>query len=77
VEEVLPARLRTLSETLKVAAPVAGAAGAAPETQEMTLEKYIRAILRNQKLSAALQAWVDGLKARALIRKTVEEPSRP
>jgi hypothetical protein len=35
----------------------------------MTLEKYIRAILKNQKLSTALQGWMDGLKARALIRK--------
>jgi parvulin-like peptidyl-prolyl isomerase len=77
VEEVLASRVRTLGDSMRVTAPVAGGQMAPPESQEMTLDKYIRSILKNQKLSAALQAWVDGLKARALITKAVEEPGKP
>ncbi|MEK7475397.1 MAG: peptidylprolyl isomerase [Candidatus Coatesbacteria bacterium] len=74
VEEILASRARGLTDTMRVPAPVAGGA---PEMQEMTLDKYIRTVLKNQKLSAALQAWVDGLKARALITKSVEAPQKP
>jgi len=77
VEEVLPSRPRGLSDTLKVPAPVAGPGAGAPEIQEMTLQKYIRSIVRNQKLSAALQDWVDGLKRKAFIQKTVGELPEP
>lgn len=73
VEELVASRPRTLADTIKVTAPVAGGGAAPPESQEMTVEKYIRAVLRNQKLSAALQAWMDGLRARALIKKSAED----
>ena len=70
VEEALPSRPRTLEETIKVPAPIVPQqAKAPPEAQTMVLREYIRTVLRSERQAAALQKWVDGLKARALIQK--------
>ncbi len=39
------------------------------------LREYIRLILRSRSQATALQAWVDGLKTRALVQRFQEEPT--
>ncbi len=76
VEEALPPRPRTLDETIRVPAPIVPAqAKAPPEVQTMVLREYIRTVLRSERQASALQKWVDGLKAKALIQKFEAGPA--
>jgi len=73
-EEVLKPRPKTLDETVAAPVPASAAAGATPETQQVPLRDFIREQLKAQAQATALQSWIDGLKAKALIRKFEEEP---
>lgn len=73
VEEILEPRVKTLEDTVKPPAPLAEQYG---EAGEMTLKRYIRAILLNEKLSGRLQDWVKSLKDRALIERFLETPAK-
>lgn len=76
VEEIIKPRLRSLDEKVTVQAPqVPGSTGA--ETEEITLREHIKGILRHQKMSLAMQGWVDGLKKSALIQHFKAEPAKP
>ncbi len=55
---------------VEVAHAVADPEGLLPGAiEEMTLREYVRRILKNERVSRAMQDWVDGLKAVALIEK--------
>ncbi len=71
VEEALPSRPRTLDETVRVPAPVQDG-GKRVDEQDVTVRQYAKLILRNQRMSGAMQAWVDSLKAKAVIVRTPE-----
>jgi len=55
--------------------PAPGAPPSAPP--EMLLKDYVKAILRNEKIAKGLQAWADGLKARAMIIRYPEDSRKP
>jgi len=76
VEEFIKPRQRSLDEKVTVPAPqVPGSTGA--ETEEITLRENIKGIIRHQKMSLAMQNWVDGLKKAALIQRYKVEPAKP
>jgi len=76
VEEIIKPRLRNLDEKVTVQAPqVPGSTGA--ETEEITMREHIKGILRHQKMSLAMQDWVDGLKKSALIQRFKVESVKP
>lgn len=78
VEQVLPPRPRTMDE--KIRQPGAGQTAdgtPATEAQEITVAEFARNILRNERLSKALLAWVDELKLKALIVKSADATPKP
>jgi parvulin-like peptidyl-prolyl isomerase len=75
VEEAIKPQPRTLDDKVTVQAPmVPGSTGA--ETEEITLREHIKGILRHQKMSLAMQSWVDGLKKSALIVRFKDETAK-
>ncbi len=76
VDQTFKPRLKKLEENITPPSPIP-APGASPtlEIVEMPLADYLRAVLRNEKLSRDFQAWVDSLKSRAYIQRFLEEPA--
>ncbi len=71
VDEVLKPRQKTLDDPVSTAPATVSDDPAV--AGEIPLRDHIRRTVKNEKMSKALQAWVDGLKARASIRRFLEE----
>jgi parvulin-like peptidyl-prolyl isomerase len=69
-EQFLKPRPKILDEKIRPPTPLpAPGAQSSPEPSEVTLEDYIKAILRSERLAKGLQTWADSLKASALIQR--------
>lgn len=78
VDQMIPPRPRTLEEKISQTVPAQAPDGTATtEVKEITVAEYAKGVLRNERLSKALQAWVDDLKAKALIVRAADDPTKP
>jgi parvulin-like peptidyl-prolyl isomerase len=78
VDQVFAPRARTLDEKIKQTVPGQTADGApTTDVQEVSVSDYAKNVLRNERLSKALQAWADDLRSKALIVKSAEDTPKP
>src|SRR6185295_7713783 len=78
VDQIVAPRPRTLDEKIRQPGPAQSADGSTGgEAAEISVAEFGKNVLRNERLSRALQAWVDDLKQKALIVKIDEEPAKP
>jgi parvulin-like peptidyl-prolyl isomerase len=75
-EQFVKPHPKALDEKFKPPAPPPAPGAPVYEPPEMLLKDYIKGLLRNEKIAKGLQAWADGLKARALIQRFPEEPRK-
>jgi len=78
VDQIIAPRPRTLEEKISQTVPTQAPDGSpTTEVKEITVAEYAKGVLRNERLSKALLAWVEDLKAKALIVKAPDDPTRP